>query len=477
MISDKAERAAAAPDAERAAVRFNSEAFAEWAGGVPCNMPHEFCGVVQSTHTLKPGMLYVALRGERFDGHDFVGAALKAGAAAAMIERACVLPAALEGAPVIRVDNTRRALLSAAAAWRRRCRAKIVGITGSSGKTTTKEMASALFRAGGRVCSTQGNFNNDIGLPLSLLAMAEEDDFGIFELGTNHPGEIKLLADVLRPDCGIITCVGTAHIANFGSVDAIAQEKGSLASAIAPGGSLILCTENAYFERLKEDSGCPVVTVSLQTTDADYYGEMLDGMQGRIRVVERCSRTCSELESGVPGEHNAVNLLLAFAAASIAGVDPGAAADALRRNFAPPAMRWQLVERGQGVRIINDAYNANAESVAAALRVFGQMPCDGRRIAVLGDMLELDGFAPELHRSVGAAAAQAQPDLLCLVGAHSMRHTRDGAVAGGFPADRILCFNDGDAAARALGDKIGRGDLLLIKASREMHLENILERL
>jgi UDP-N-acetylmuramoyl-tripeptide--D-alanyl-D-alanine ligase len=462
---------------QSAAVRFSSEAFAEWTGGVPCNMPREFFGVTQSTRSLNPGMLYVALRGERFDGHEFVGPALKLGAAAALIERDCVLPRELRNAPVIRVDNTRRALLAAAAVWRRRCRAKIVGITGSSGKTTTKEMASALFRAGGRVCSTKGNFNNEIGLPLSLLAMSGDDDFGVFEVGTNHPGEIKQLADVLRPDCAIITCVGTAHIANFGSIEAIAQEKGALASAITPGGCLLLCTENAYFEPLKRNCDFPVFTVSLRNTDADYYGEMLDGMQGRIRVVERGSRNCTELESGLPGEHNAVNLLLAFAAAHIAGIPPRAAAEALRGNLAVPEMRWQLIERDQGIRIVNDAYNANAESVAAALSVFGQMRCDGRRIAVLGDMLELDSFAPELHRIVGAAAAEAQPDWLLLVGASSVRHTRDGAVGRGFPEDRIRCFNDVETAALGLKAEIGRGDLILLKASREMHLEYILKGL
>ena len=200
---------------------FDAAAFAVWAGGDAQALPAAFRGVTQDTRQVTPGCLYVALRGERFDGHDFVAQAFQNGAAAALVERAWRAPDEAAGWPLVRVPDTRRALADAARAWRRRQPARIVGITGSSGKTTVKEMAAALCGGGGPVCATRGNLNNEIGLPLSLLTLGAETAYGIFEAGTNHPGEIAGLADVLRPDIAIIASIGCAHIEHFGSLEAI----------------------------------------------------------------------------------------------------------------------------------------------------------------------------------------------------------------------------------------------------------------
>ena len=457
-------------------VRFETAEFAGWVNGYARNMPEGFCGVTQDTRKLKPGMLYVALRGENFDGHDFVGKAFEAGAAAALVNESWCVPEELGNVPLIQVADTRGALLDAAHAWRELSPARIIGITGSSGKTTTKEIAAALFSAGGKVCCTEGNMNNDVGLPLSVLSMPADCDFGIFELGTNHPGEIPLLAEVLHPDYGVITSVGSAHIENFGSVESIAREKGSLFASIAPGGCVFLSMEAREYSLLKQMSTVPMFTVSMQNSDADFYGEILDEMQGRIRVTRRCTRKQTELESRLPGEYNAANLLLAFAAARVAGVSGEAAVGALK-NLCLPGMRWQRIEKESGITVINDAYNANPESVMAVLKVFKEMNCGGRKIAVIGDMLELGDFAPELHRDVGAAVAEMNPDMLFLVGPLATQYVSGGSVCKGYSQKKVSCFEDAPAAGSALKELVKKDDLILLKASRGVGLEKVLEQL
>jgi UDP-N-acetylmuramoyl-tripeptide--D-alanyl-D-alanine ligase len=203
---------------------FDAAEFAAWTGGDAQALPTTFRGVTQDTRQVTPGCLYVALRGERFDGHDFVAQAFQKGAVAALVEKAWRAPEEAVGWPLIRVSDTRRALAEAARAWRLRQTARIVGITGSSGKTTVKEMTAALCSGGGPVCATRGNLNNEIGLPLSLLTLGAETVYGIFEVGTNHPGEIAALAEVLRPEIALISSIGCAHIELFGSQEAIALE-------------------------------------------------------------------------------------------------------------------------------------------------------------------------------------------------------------------------------------------------------------
>lgn len=446
--------------------------FAQWVCGACQAVPPTFCGVTQDTRKLTPGCLYVALRGERFDGHSFVAQALRGGAAAALVEGAWQAPAEAAAWPLIRVRDTRQALADGARAWRQRSGALIVGLSGSSGKTTTKEMAAALFAAGGAVCATQGNLNNEIGLPLSLLAMPADADFGLFELGTNHPGEIARLADVLRPRAAILTSVGCAHIEHFGSVEAIAREKGALLSALPREGFAVLCKETEQFELLAGLSSAPVVTTSLLTPDADFCGEVLDPLSGALQVTERATGAQTVLRSGLPGEHNASNLLLAFAAARSAGVPATGAAQALL-NLSLPGMRWEVSTRS-GVTFVNDAYNANPQSMVAVLRTFMKLPCGGRRVVVLGDMLELGEHAEALHREVGRRAAELAPDCLLAVGPDAERYLADAAVKAGYAAERVRCFKDAASAAAALKDFFKPGDCVLLKASRGMRLEWVL---
>ncbi len=444
---------------------FDAAAFAGWVSGASQALPETLHGVTQDSRSVTPGCLYVALRGERFDGHDFVAQALRAGAAAALVEEAWQAPQAAW--PLIRVRDTRQALCEAARAWRLQSRALIVGLTGSSGKTTTKEMSAALFSAGGRVCATQGNLNNEIGLPLSLLTLAPDTAYGIFELGSSHPGEIARLADMLRPRAAIISSIGPAHIEAFGSVEAIAREKGALLRALPADGFAVLCRETECFGQLAEASAAPVVTTSLVTEDADFSGRFLDPMSGMVCVLERETGVQTVLRSGLPGEHNASDLLLAFAAARTAGVPPQEAAQALL------GMRWEVSVRA-GVMFVNDAYNANPQSMAAVLRTFMKLPCEGRRVVVLGDMLELGGHAEALHREVGRCVAELSPDVLVAVGENGVRYLADEAVKAGLAAPRVTCFADAAEASAASEGLFRPGDCVLLKASRGMRLERIL---
>lgn len=452
---------------------FESESFAAWVSGTCQAMPSTFCGVTQNSRGVWAGCLYVALRGERFDGHDFVAQALRAGAAAALVETSWKAPAELLNGPLIRVPDTRQALSAAARAWREQSRARIVGVTGSSGKTTTKEMTAALLGAGGTVCATQGNLNNEVGLPLSLLTLPRETDFGVFELGSNHPGEIARLTDVLRPQAGIVASVGCAHIEYFGTQEAIAREKGALLRALPPDGFAAVCRETACFETLTDGVRARLVTTSLQTRDADFYGEMPDPLDGSLRVTERGAERPVVLCSGLPGAHNASNLLLAFAAARAEGVPADAAVRALQ-GFVLPGMRWAVSERG-GVKIVNDAYNANPQSMMAVLKTFMTLPCAGRRIAVLGDMLELGRQSEALHRDVGRCVAALAPDRLIAVGSDTSQYVIDEAVRGGYAISRVTCCQDAAAAAAAFRECVKPGDNVLLKASRGMRLEQILD--
>lgn len=456
------------------AVTFNAMEFAGWVEGTHQNLPESFCGVTQDTRDLKPDMLYVAVRGERYDGHDFIQKAFDAGASAALVDQELrAVPGAVRW-PLIRVADTRRALLDAARAWRACSTAKIIGVTGSSGKTTTREITAALLSGAGRVGGTYGNRNNEIGLPLSILSMAPGCEFGLFELGTNHPGEIALLAETLLPDVAVITSVGSAHIENFGSTEAIADEKGALLNSLACDGFAVLSLEMTHFERLRHAYDGRVVTISLMDKSADFHGEVLDAMCGQVAVTEKASGARLELRSGLPGQYNIYNLLLSFAVARGLGIDAEIAEKSLG-GIDIPGMRWQRLKTEGGVNFINDAYNANPESVKAVLEVFQRMASVGRKVAVLGDMLELGAHAESGHRGVGAAAGAMHPDLLCLVGPLARRFVAPEAVSSGLAREKVLCFEDAAAAGRELAGWLRADDLVLLKGSRGMRLEEVLD--
>lgn len=445
-----------------------------WTGGRALGPLPDFCtGVTQDTRNLRPGDLYVALRGERMDGHAFAVQAIEKGAAAALVAEDWDSVGTFKHLPLVAVADPMAALTRLAAAWRQRSRARIVGLTGSSGKTTTKELTAALLKAGGaRVRYTQGNLNNAIGLPLSLLRLSDDDAFGVFETGTNHPGEIAHLAEILKPDAAILTNIGIAHIENFGSREAIAEEKGTLLAMAPENGFAVLPLETYGFDSIAARVKAKVVTVSLQSRDADYFGEAVNLSEGRVRITARDGSEVT-LASGIPGEHIALDLLLAFAAAHQCGIAPEACVGALE-GFSLPGGRWS-VSRSGGVTYINDAYNANPQSMAASLTAFAGYPCDGRRIAVLGDMLELGNQSAALHGEIGAMCASLGVDLLITVGEQSAEHMVAAAIAAGLPPAQIRSFPDSGSATKAyLMETVASGDAVLFKGSHGMALEKLL---
>ena len=406
--------------------------------------PFRFAGATFDSRQVKPGMLYVALKGERTDGHAFVEQALAAGAAGALVRADWPCPAGVDESRLMRVADTRLGFGDLARTYRQTLKAKVVGITGSAGKTTVKELTAAFLRAGGfKVHATAGNFNNDLGLPLTVLNCPTDADFLVVEMGTNHPGEIAYLADIAAPDIGLISSIGTAHIEFFHTQDGIADEKGTLLARLPPDGFAVLARENDRYDRLRRMSAAPVETVSLADAEAAALGEAL-----KVRL---------------PGRHNVLNALIAYGCARRLGVALDACLKALD-NFSLPGGRWRVVER-DGITFIDDTYNANPTSMIAALETFAAVPCDGRRIAVLGDMFELGDRAAEFHAEVGRKAHALALDQLVTV----------GALANANIGGDVQCAS-AEEAKTALATLLKTGDLVLLKASHGMHLELALER-
>jgi len=430
----------------------------------------KLCGVFTDSRIDGQGKLFVALKGEKHDAHDFVEKIT--GAGGVMVRKAWQ-----GNAPsVLEVENPNQGLMDLAQGYRKATGAKIVGITGSVGKTTVKEMTAAVVRTLGETTKTLGNFNNEVGLPLSILSMPRTCRYGVFEAGISHPGEMKPLATVMAPDVAVVTSIGPVHLEAFGTVEAIANEKAELLRALKPDGVAVLDMDGEYFEFLKRQAPCRVVTVSANgNTAADVIAYGIDDVDGDFTVRTREGQY-EYVNTGFPGHHHVTNALLALAVGRCLGGELEEMADALA-NVERPPMRWEVSER-DGVTFINDAYNANPVSMAKALETFSRLPCNGRRIAILGDMLELGLDEAELHRQVGRVAAACIIDRLILIGERA-RWIGDG-LAGSRPRDAndlpkpYLCPNVA-TAKMTLADIIRPGDAVLIKASRGMALEKILE--
>jgi len=358
-------------------------------------------------------------------------------------------------------------------AYRGKVAPRVVGVTGSVGKTTVKEMTAAVLGAGWPTARTHGNWNNNIGLPLSLLRMEPGTGMGVFEIGMNHVGEISELSAVLRPDWGIVTAVGAAHIGHFASLDEIAREKAALLEALSPSGRAFLDARGGYFELLSSRSPAPVVTVAL-SGEADYVCAGHDDTVDRVSIRESRTGDESEFHLPSPGRHNIVNAMLAVAV----GREAGMSWDAIQTGFESCRslpLRWQP-ETIDGVLIVNDAYNANPVSMEASIDTFGRMRCEGRRWLVLGAMLELGSFEEELHRWLGREIAAGPWAGIVLVGTVSAA-IGGGAVDAGYPADRVHCLASTAEAAVFLARSAKAGDAVFLKASRSARLEEIVELL
>jgi UDP-N-acetylmuramoyl-tripeptide--D-alanyl-D-alanine ligase len=423
--------------------------------------PATYTGVSTDSRQIEAGQLYVALVGDSFDGHDFVGDALAKGARGAVVSR----PQDVTGGHVYRVDDTLVALGALASYRRRALRAPVVAITGSSGKTTTKDLAAAAIGTVKRVHATRGNRNNRIGMPLTLLDAPVEAEAVVLELGTNEPGEIRTLAQIARPDIGVVTTVGEAHLEKLGSLEGVLDEKLDLLRGLASGGRCVVGDEPALLATRAREI-CPRVRVAgwTERADADLRpGHARADGSGRYTFEWRGA----SVSVPVVGRHAAADAMLALAIADLLGVAPADAARGIG-GAGTQALRGELRRLG-GLTLIVDCYNANPQSVRAALDVLlGQVA--NRRVAVLGSMLELGTEADRLHREVLASALERDIDLVVATGEFARAADALGVARG---AD-VITAPDWQAAYPQLRERLLGDEIVLLKASRGIALEGIL---
>ncbi len=417
-------------------------------------------GVGTDTRTLRPGQLFVALTGPNFDGHDFVPAALDAGAAACMVARAEA------GSPAIVVEDTRRALGALARAWRERFAIPVLAVTGSNGKTTVKEMLAAILATRGETLATRGNLNNDIGVPLTLFELDSVHQAAVIEMGANHAGEIAWLVSLARPDVALVTNAGPAHLEGFGSIGGVARAKGEIFAGLPEGGTAVINADDDYAPLWRELAGARRVFTFGLEKDADVSARWQATPRGS-RLVVTTPEGEFETALPLPGVHNVMNALAATAAALAAGVPPQAIASGLAAVRGAPG-RLQIKAGPAGSTIVDDTYNANPASLAAALRVLREFP--GRHLLALGDMGELGPEAESLHADAGRLAREAGVVRLVTVGSMAAE------AAAAFGAGAIACDSHG-AAVAALRETLGRDDVLLVKGSRASRMDAVVDAL
>ena len=410
------------------------------------------------TRTQQPGDVYFALRGPNFDGHRFVPDAVARQAAAVVVER----PAgALDE---LLVPDTLGALQQLGAWARMEWGGRVVGVTGSAGKTTTKDAIAHLLAVDFPVGKTVGNFNNHVGVPLSILRLPGECRAAVLEMGMNHAGEIRELAGIAKPDVGVVTNVGYAHVEFFDSIEGVAAAKRELIEALPRDGVAVLNADDSRVARFREKHPGRSVTFGF-SEGADVRATNFDGSRFRAAGVD--------FEMGMAGRHAVLNLLAAIAVAGVFGIAPERLRDAVR-SFTVGGMRGERLER-DGMVIWNDCYNANPEAMQSMLDVLRETPAR-RHIAVLGEMLELGTAGPELHRQVGRYAAEQGIDLL--IGVRGNAHEMvDAAVGAGLPAKAAHFFEDPAEAGEFVRREARPGDAILFKGSRGVRVEKALEKL
>ncbi len=442
----------------------------------------EPCGFSIDSRSIRPGELFFAIRGERNDGHDFVGQAIERGALAVVVERD-FHARGIDESMLIRANDTLQALQALASAVLRSWQGFEIAVTGSSGKTTTKELIAAVLSRTARVIKSLGNLNNAYGLPLSVLKMesdgahASDFDFGVFEMGMNHKGEIAELTRIAPPDLGVVTNVAAAHLEFFESVDAIAEAKSEMAAGIKPGGCAVLNADDERVARMRSRSlrnDLEYRTFGLEEeADVTARGVVSEGMRGsRFTLSTPQGEAAARLP--LPGRHNLLNALAAAAVADFYGTPLADIAAALG-TAALPKMRGQLVRLANGVTVIDDSYNSNPKALAEMVETLCATDCK-RRIVIAGEMLELGASGPELHRRAGRGVSMDKVDLL--IGVRGLaREIVNGAREIGFPENRAVFCESVNDAADLLIRELRPGDWALVKGSRGVRMEIVVDRI
>jgi len=437
-------------------------------------------GVSIDSRTVQPGELFIAIRGPRHDGHGFVAGALERGAAAGVVarERIGEYPAEVQG-KLFAVADTLAGLQQlarrACESWRAAKPGRIIGaVAGSVGKTTTKEILAALVGARFRVLKTQGNLNNEYGLPLTLLKIDEEHGAAIVELGMSHQGELAALTQICSPEVGVVTRVAVEHLEFFSSVDEIALAERELIENLAwPNATAVLNADDERVTKFSEVARGRVIRFGSGAA-ADFRAEKIEerGIEGAaFDFVSPAGR--ARLETPLIGRHNVMNAVAALAAASVWGIG----AEEARRVFpalTPAEKRGEVVRFEEGFSVINDSYNSSPTALSALVQLLASTPGYERRLVAAGEMLELGDSSAELHRECGRAAARREIDWIFGVRGHAADFIR-GAVDAGFPPERTQYFESSEEAGKFLEKFVTRGDLLLLKGSRGTRMEKVLD--
>ncbi|MBV9865922.1 MAG: UDP-N-acetylmuramoyl-tripeptide--D-alanyl-D-alanine ligase [Abitibacteriaceae bacterium] len=443
--------------------------------GVNCAAALEICGVSSDTRTLTAGTLFVALRGEHFDGHNFLEQAAAQGACAAVVE-------SVEGAPpqlkLVRVPNTLHAFGDLARAHRRKFTIPVVGVTGSYGKTTTRALVAAVFAARFNVLASTANFNNEVGVPQTLFQLEEAHGAAVIEMGMRGAGQIDYLARIAEPTVGVITNIGPQHIELLGSLENIAQAKAELLHSLPSDGVAVLPADDDFLELMREQAPCRVVTFG-ESPNADYrVTAITPEASGNISfsLIQNLKLAIQNLKLPLPGEHNAINAAAALAVADVLGVPLAEAAQALHHATVPGG-RMRVVQ-GNGITIIDDSYNAGPNSMRAALQTLLNFPGGGRRVAILGAMKELGDWAEGEHRKVGDYVGTFA-DVIIGVGGETrplLNSALHVAATLELQPEVAWCDNAATAAQRA-PELVQAGDVVLVKGSRTVGLETVVKAL
>jgi UDP-N-acetylmuramoyl-tripeptide--D-alanyl-D-alanine ligase len=428
--------------------------------------------VCTDSRRVRPDDLFFAIKGDNFDGHDFVHDVAGKKVVAVVVKGQRV-PAQLPECGVLVVEDTRTALGKFAGAYRRGFELPVICVCGSNGKTTTKELIASVLRQKFSTLWSEASFNNDIGVPLTLLRIEKSHQAAVLEAGTNHPGELGPLVEMIRPQFGVLTNIGREHLEFFGDVAGVAQEEGRLAELLPAGGTLFVNGDNEWTDEMIRRTRAKVVRIGFGSKN-DWRAEKvrLDKGGATFQVATAKKDFCGEYRVNLLGRHQVANALFAVAVSE----ELGLARAEIQRGLAeckPPKMRMQFWEAG-GIRVLDDAYNANADSMIAALETLRDLPLQGRRVAVLGDMGELGAQSEAAHAEVGRRAAGLEIGQLFAVGKMAPVMAKAARDAG---LSRVIEFENVEVAIKAVKGFLKTGDVVLLKASRSLRLERIAETL
>lgn len=426
--------------------------------------------ISSDTRQITPECLFVAFKGERFDGHTFIEKAFALGAVAALSNDAGVDKDAFDGKPIIYVEDTLLAFGALAAYYKEKFPVFTVGVTGSVGKTSTKEMIYAVMNQKYKVLKTEGNFNNQIGMPRTLFALDSSYKGAVLEMGMCYPGEISYLTHIAKPDLGVITNIGVSHLENLGSRENILKAKLEILEGMPEHGKLIANADNDMLQTVREQLGDRVLWYGMEQP-ADITAKEIRQI-GDATAFTICYQG-EEYAASIPaiGVHNVYNALAGFLVGIQIGLSPAEIIESFQ-NYRNAGMRQRISDQN-GIKLIEDCYNASPDSMNSAIQVISSISCTGKRVAVLGDMLELGKDSGQMHYEVGQKAAASQIDELFCYGEEA-KAILQGALDNGM--ERVSHFTDPDALAEALKENLSKGDAVIFKASRGIHLEDVIAK-